>query len=173
MTRVLVALSGPADQVADMLVAARARWPAEALTVVVRASQVHALADLLQGARVLLDKPAGGRLAFVRALREPGFAHGLVAWTGAFNYWPSKLAFALARVAQREVVTERGSFGWSWRQAIAHLVWRAKAPVHATAGMPPGIAWPLALVLCLLRATLGRILGPLLVGARTLARRAS
>ena len=141
MTRVLIALSGPPEQVVHMLAAARERWPDAALTVLLRASQQEAFAPLLAGTKVLHDKPAGGRVAFLRALRREAFDFGVVAWTGAFSYWPSKLAFALARVRVRDVVTERGGFAWSWRRAIDHLIWRAKHPVHATAGMPPGIPW--------------------------------
>jgi hypothetical protein len=170
MTRVLVVLSGAADQVADMLPRARARWPDARCTVLLRDSQRCAFAAHLGDAEVLLDKPTHGRLALVRALRQQPFDAGVVAWTGAFSYWPSKLMFVLARVRQREVFTERGTFAWSPLAVCHHLVWRAKAPVHATAGMPPGIPWPLALGLCAVRATLGRALAPAVTALRVLRR---
>lgn len=170
MTRALVVLSAPAPQACPVLEAARARFGAADLTVVLRQSQRDALADLLDGAAVLLDKPAEGRLAFMRALRHVRFEQGVVIWSGSWSYWPSKLAFVLARVRTREVVTERGTFTWSGPAVARHLLWRAKVPAHATAGMPPGVPWPLALPLALVRATLGRVLGPLLTAIRALAR---
>ena len=173
MSRVLVVLSGHTEQVLPLLRAARARWSSDAITVVLRASQGEAFGALLQGVTVLADKPTGGRVAFVRALRREVFDQGIVAWTGAFNFWPSKLAFALARVRTRELFTERGTQPWRLATIAKHLTWRAKSPVHSTAGAPPGVPWPLAIILVVLRATLGRVVGPLLVGARALLRHAA
>lgn len=172
MTRALVMLSGQTDDVRPILAAARARFAAGELTVVLRAPQRAALLDLLDGVCVLDDKPQQGRLAFVRALRRETFSHGVVAWTGAWSHWPSKLAFTLARVQEREVATERGTFAWSLGNVVEHLIWRAKAPVHPT-GAPPGVPWPLALGLAALRATLGRLLGPIVTLVRTAWRRAT
>lgn len=171
MTRALVVLSCHAPDMRPILAAARARWPDAELTVVLRAPLRDACADLLAGATVLDDKPAQGRVAFLRALRRYAFDRGVVAWTGASSFWPSKVTFLLARVRAREVASERGTFTWSVKSIATHLLWRAKVPVHATAGMPPGIPWPFALVLATLRATVGRLLGPVATLLRTAARR--
>src|SRR5690606_20237689 len=144
MSGVLLVLSGHLDEVRPVLAAARARFAGERLTVVLRAAHEPGLRDLLEGAVVVPDKPVGGRWAFVRALRRERFAHGIVVWTGAFSFWPAKLAFALARVDARESVTERGPLPWRAGAIVRHLVARAKHPAHATAGMPPSIPWPLA-----------------------------
>jgi hypothetical protein len=171
MTRVLVVLSGQPAETRAILASARARFPDAEVTVVLRAPCRDALEDLLAGAHVVDDKPAGRRAAFVAALRRERFDHGVVAWTGSWSHWPSKVAFALARVTRREIATERGTVPFGTAAIVRHLAWRAKAPIHPTAGMPAGIPWPIALCLAAFRATLGRLLGPLVVAVRAVAQR--
>ena len=170
MTEILVALSAPAADARPILTAVRARWPGARLTVLLRASQEAALRDLLQDATVLHDKPKRGVRAFVRALRARTFDHGVVAWTGAFNYWPAKLAFLLARVRAREAHTGQGFVGVTPIRVATHLFHRAKRAEHASFGMPPGVPWPLAATLAALRATVGRALGWMLLLVRTTRR---
>lgn len=166
MTEILVVLSAPAASARPILTAARARWPDARLTVLLRASQAAALRDLLAGTTVLHDKPTRGARAFVRALRAPAFDHGVVAWTGAFNYWPAKLAFLLARVRAREAHTGQGFVRITASGVATHLFHRAKRAEHPSFGMPPGFPWPLAATLAALRATVGRALGWMLLFAR-------
>lgn len=170
MTEVLVVLSAPAASARPILTAVRARWPGARLTVLLRASQEAALRDLLPDATVLHDKPRRGVRAFVRALRAQAFDHGVVAWTGAFNYWPAKLAFLLARVRVREAHTGHATLPVSVRSIGAHLFHRAKRAEHASFGMPPAFPWPLAATLAALRATVGRALGWMVLLARAARR---
>ncbi|MEZ5964905.1 MAG: hypothetical protein R3F56_13780 [Planctomycetota bacterium] len=173
MTRVLLVLSCLPEDAHRLAAATRRRWPEADLTVILRATHRQVCARELEGAELLDDKPQGSRRDFVRALRRQPFDHGVVAWTGSHSHWPSKLAFALARVRVREVATERGLFAWSLGNIVRHVLWRAKDPVHATAGMPAGLAWPLALPLACLRATVGALVGPLVTLGRALGRRAA
>ena len=170
MTEVLVVLSAPAADARPILAAARARWPAARLTVLLRASQEAALRDLLSDATVLHVKPTHGARAFVRTLRAQAFDHGVVAWTGAFNYWPAKLAFLLARVRARQAHTGHAIIPVSVLSIGAHLVHHAKRAEHPSFGMPPGFPWPLAATLAALRATVGRALGWMVLLARSARR---
>jgi hypothetical protein len=171
VTRVLLVLSAPAAVAEPRLREARARWPGAECTVLLRASQEGAMAEPLAGCTVIHDKPGRGVGAFLRELRRADYDHGVILWTGQFNYWPAKVAFLLARVRRREVATERGTFAFTWPRAVAHAFHRAKRPEHASFGMPPGIPWPLAALLAALRATVGRAAGALFLAARRLAPR--
>ncbi len=170
MTEVLVVLSAPAADARPILADVRARWSTARLTVLLRQSQEAALADLLAGIEVLHDKPQRGTLAFLRALRARRFDHGVVAWTGAFNHWPAKVAFLLARVRARVAHTGRTLVPVRPTTVAAHLFHRAKHAEHASFGMPPPIPWPMAALLAAARATVGRALGWFVILARALRR---
>jgi hypothetical protein len=62
----------------------------------------------LTGNAVVPDKPAGGKLAFVRELRRRRFDVALVAWTGGESFQPMRLVALLAGARSVQILDERG-----------------------------------------------------------------
>ncbi|MBL9078479.1 MAG: hypothetical protein JNL08_13300 [Planctomycetes bacterium] len=102
---------------ADALLArVRARWPDALLVGFANDEDRDWLAARHATVELRRDKPPGGRLAFVRALRRERFAEVVVAWHGGERLQPLRLAaLALGRLAL--ATDERGNerrVGW-WR----------------------------------------------------------
>ncbi|HEU4419182.1 MAG TPA: hypothetical protein VFT55_09605, partial [Planctomycetota bacterium] len=87
----------------------RARVAADAtVTVVAGDADRVRLRSELAGCAVVPDKPAGGKLAFVRELRRRRFDVALVAWTGGDLFQPMRLVALFAGARRVEIVDERG-----------------------------------------------------------------
>lgn len=79
------------------------RW-----TVVVRDDDRGPLAAELAGLDVRRDKPAGGKWAFVQALRAERFDLLVVAWHGGERFQPLRLAALFCGARRLVVVDDRG-----------------------------------------------------------------
>ena len=108
--KVICFLTPAAAQDAPALFALyRARAGAAAVVTVVAgdADRVR-LQREFAGCEVVPDKPAGGKLAFVRELRRQRFDLAMVAWTGGDTFQPMRLVALLAGARRAEVLDERG-----------------------------------------------------------------
>lgn len=158
----LLVWAAPSTRLAELAPVVEAALGGAPAVLVARARDHAVLGARWSAARLVDDKPPRGIRAFVAELRRQRFERGVVVATGEWSYWPDKLVFLLARVDARWLVTERGPAALAWRRpwpALGLLVYRAKRAEHAVAGMPPGIPWPVALLLALLRHTAGRVVG--------------
>ncbi len=135
------------------------------LTFVVRDRDGRELGPLLRGHAVLGDKPAGGKLGFVRELRHRRADLALALWLGHDDYWPAKTLFLLAGAAQQLVISERGTLPFALmrpRTWLDHLQWRRR---HRIPGVY-GRSLVAAALQALYRQTLGRGLGAVLTALR-------
>ncbi|HEX5050615.1 MAG TPA: hypothetical protein VFZ65_02475 [Planctomycetota bacterium] len=111
-----------------LLAAWRARWPDARFTAFANDEDRAALQAGAPGVEFRRDKPPGGKLAFVRALRREGFSQVLVAWHGGERVLPLRVAALLLgcpvlavdeRGRERAVALRRP---WTW---MPHLLRRA------------------------------------------------
>jgi hypothetical protein len=146
-----------------LLAHVRQRHPGAAIAAFVRDEHRDELAPALHGCDVRRDKPAGGRAAFVRALRRERFDLAVVAWHGGERFQPLRLVAlvcgARAVVAVDEAMRERQVAllrPWTWAghalrrlaQVRAVTLLRAAAACYrATIGAVVAAVWlwPLAL----------------------------
>jgi hypothetical protein len=163
--RIAVLLTTTPEQAALMLQRLRGRHPGSQFIAFVRDEDRAPLRKALQGCDVRRDKPAGGRLRFLRALRREAFDLLVVAWTGGERWQPLRAAALFAGARQLLVVDERGRewpvrwyLPWTWAghslrrlaaiKGIA-LVRAAAAAYRATLGL--GFATLSLLLFALLR----------------------
>ncbi|HZN40929.1 MAG TPA: hypothetical protein VFD82_19140 [Planctomycetota bacterium] len=98
-----------ADGAPALFAAYRARVSADAaVTVVAGDADRVRLRSEFAGNAVVPDKPARGKLAFVRELRRQRFDVALVAWTGGGSFQPMRLVALFAGARRVEVLDERG-----------------------------------------------------------------
>jgi hypothetical protein len=129
--RIAVMLTTTPDLAAPLLARLRARHPGSQFTTFVRDEDRAALQPALAGCDVRRDKPAGGRLRFLRALRQERFDLLVVAWHGGDRSQPLRAAALFAGAQRLLVVDERGRewsvcwyLPWTW---AGHACRRAAA----------------------------------------------
>lgn len=156
--KVAVFATCEAEPARQLLAAVRARHPGGELAVFVRDEHRDELAADLRGLDVRRDKPAGGKLAFVRALRRERFDELVVAWHGGERMQPLRLVAMFAGARRVVAVDERGrertvawSRPWTW---AGHALRRGLS-------LPP-LALLRGIAACY-RATIGLLLGSLLL----------
>ena len=95
----------------------------------VRDEDRDVLAPHLDGCAIRRDKPAGGKVAFVRGLRRERFDLLIVAWYGGERFQPLRLVALIAGARRVRAVDERGREGhvawylpWTW---IGHVLRRS------------------------------------------------
>lgn len=161
--RGLLFLTVPAAQGRPVLADVRARHPGIELTVIVRDLDREALAADLGGCTVLSDKPRGGRIAFLRRLRQSRYDRAWVVWQGHGSYDPPKVAALLCRARRLEVYDTEGVPRRLPAALLRRLAGRAPRPDGADEGsLLSGLACTLY------RGTLGLLLGVPLVLTRYL-----
>jgi hypothetical protein len=111
-----------------LLATCRARWLDATLIAFANDEDRAALQTDAPGIEFRRDKPPGGKLAFVRALRQERFDLAVAAWHGGERLQPLRVA-ALLLGCRTLVVDERGretTVAWwqPWRWGV-HLVRRA------------------------------------------------
>jgi hypothetical protein len=145
-----------------LLQQARTRWPDAAVIAFANDEDRDWLSSRHPGIELCRDKPPGGKLAFVRALRRQAFDRIVVAWHGGERLQPLRLvALLLGRPAL--AIDERGREWsaawwqpWTW---LPHLLRRGvtaepllvarllAACYRATIGLAIALAWlPLRLL---------------------------
>lgn len=140
----------------ELLAAVCARWLDATVVAFANDEDRAALQAAAPGIEFRRDKPPGGRLQFVRALRGERFDRAVVAWHGGERFQPLRVV-ALAIGCPVLAIDERGrerSVGW-WRpwSWLPHLVRRglradalqvaraAAAVYRATVGLLLSIVW--------------------------------
>lgn len=91
----------------ELLRLARARWPQAILVAFANDEDREWLAARHPTVELHRDKPPGGKLAFVKALRREGFDQALVAWHGGERFQPLRLV-ALAVGGPVLAIDDRG-----------------------------------------------------------------
>ncbi|MGE3174341.1 MAG: hypothetical protein AB7O97_17055 [Planctomycetota bacterium] len=86
----------------------RAEHAEAALVCFVRDEHREAVAAALPGVELRRDKPAGGKAAFVRALRRERFDLLVVAWHGGARFQPLRLVALVCGASRVVAVDERG-----------------------------------------------------------------
>lgn len=170
MTRVVIFASAPAAAAAGPLRLLLEEHRAAGPIVYLRDRDRRELGAVLDGVDVRSDKPAGGRMRFVRSLRAEPVDLAIALWLGHDEYWPAKALFWLCRAREKHALDERsktptrvsGLFG-----ALRHMVWRRKHRVPSPYGRGGLLR---ALVRFCYRATLGRVLGAALTMVRFVVR---
>lgn len=120
-------LTAPPEMAAAALRVVRERWPETAWVVYHRASDRAALGDALDGVEARSDKPAGGKLEFIRGLRAARYDRAVVLWCGHRQYDRPKLLALLAGARSAVAWVPGGEFvaldriGW---KLLAHARWR-------------------------------------------------
>jgi len=166
VTTVRVFASAPAAAAREPLAAILREHAGAAPIVYLRDRDRSGLAAVLEGRDLRSDKPGGGRLAFVRALRAEGAELAVALWLGHDEYWPAKALFLLARAKRKVAVTERGTLEVrlsSVPALLAHATWRRKHRVPSPYGRGGLLR---ALLRWAYRATLGRVIGALVTAVR-------
>lgn len=135
--RIALFLTTGREAARELLRRVRAAHPQARLCAFVRDDDRAALGADLAGCEVRRDKPAGGRLAFVRALRRERFDRLWVAWHGGERFQPLRLVALVAGARLVIAVDERGReravrwfLPWSW---AGHALRRAAATDARTA----------------------------------------
>jgi len=132
--RIALFATTEAPQALALLAHVRRRHPGAAIAAFVRDEHRVELAQALQGCDVRRDKPAGGRVAFVRALRRERFDLAVVAWHGGERLQPLRLVALLcgarAVVAVDETMRERQVAllrPWTWAGHALRRLARVRA----------------------------------------------
>lgn len=166
MSAVRIFASAPAEAAREPLVALLREHGGSLPVIYLRDRDRKGLAEALRGHDLRSDKPPGGRLAFVRALRAEGGELAVALWLGHDEYWPAKALFLLARARRKVAVTERGVLEVRLSAALAlaaHAVWRRKHRVPSPYGrgglLRAALRWAY-------RETFGRVLGAVLTVLR-------
>lgn len=132
--------------------------------VYVRDEQREPLAAELAGWDVRRDKPAGGRLRFVRALRRERYDRVVVAWHGGERWLPLRLLAPFVGARQVLAGDERGR----WRTVRWHAPWTWAGHVaRRAAGVK--VLTVLRVVATCYRRTLGALIATLLALPMALA----
>jgi hypothetical protein len=97
----------------------RQQFPGATVTAFVRDEHREALAPLLTECDVRRDKPAGGKLQFVRALRRERFDAAVVAWHGGERLQPLRLVALVCGARRVVAVDER----WVERDVCWYRPW--------------------------------------------------
>jgi hypothetical protein len=154
--KVAVFLTAERAAAIALLQRVRARWPDAVLVAFANDVDRTAIAAAVPGVDVRRDKPAGGRLAFVRTLRGERFARVVVAWHGGDRFQPLRLAslwLGAPVLAIDERGRERAVRWWAPWTFLPHLVRRgveldalalgrlAAACYRATVGLLVAIVW--------------------------------
>lgn len=151
-------LTAAADPARQLLAELRRDHPDAAWQVYLDDELRRALADVLAGWDVRRDKPRGGRVAFVRALRAERLDLAVVAWQGGERFLPMKLVVLLAGARQTVAVDRRGRR----RRVCWWQPWTWAVPLTAAAlGLDPLVA--ARAVAAVYRGTLGLLLGTLVL----------
>jgi len=163
MTRIAVFLTTERQAAGELLATCRRRWPDATIVAFANDDDRAALQAAAPGLEVRRDKPPGGKVAFVRALRRERFDLAVAAWHGGERLQPLRTV-ALLLGCPALVVDERGretTLVWwqPWRWA-PHLFRRAlrtdalqfaravAAVYRATLGLVVSCVWlPLRLVM--------------------------
>jgi hypothetical protein len=146
----------------------RARWPDASLVVFANDQDRAALQAAAPGVAFRRDKPPGGKVSFVKALRAERFDLVVVAWHGGERIQPLRVV-ALLIGCRALVFDERGRERmvawwqpWRWGAHLLRRGLRADALQVARAAAMV-YRWTLGAVLALvwlpLRALLGRLGG--------------
>lgn len=150
MTKVAVFLTTERAAAIELLATCRRRWPDAALVAFANDEDRAALQAVAPpNVAFRRDKPPGGKVAFVRALRDERFDRVVTAWHGGERLQPLRVvALLLGRAAN--VFDERGretELGWwqPWRWG-PHLVRRALRTDALTFARAVAVVW---------RATIG------------------
>ncbi len=161
--KVAVFLTAERDAAVALLASCRARWPAAALVAFANDEDRVWIGDRSPGVELRRDKPPGGKLRFVRALRAERFDQVAVAWHGGERFQPLRLV-ALLLGAPTLAVDDRGRERrvvwwqpWTWAGHAARRVLKADplavarglaASYRATLGALLAVFWlPLRLLL--------------------------
>lgn len=128
MTKIAVFLTTERAAAVELLAACCRRWPEATLVAFANDDDRAALQATAPGVEFRRDKPPGGKVAFVRALRAERFDRAVAAWHGGERLQPLRVVAALLGCPV-VVFDERGretEFGWwqPWRWA-PHSVRRA------------------------------------------------
>lgn len=144
------------EEAEELVRSTRARWPDAELVVFANDSDRAALPAHATGATFRPDKPAGGKVAFVRALRAERFDLAIAAWHGGERLQPLRVVALLlgCRVlAHDERGRERAVAWWQPWTWGGHLVRRAArtdtlqfariagAVYRATVGLLVALVW--------------------------------
>lgn len=164
--KVAVFLTADRDRAAALLARCRQRWPDAALVAFANDVDRLWLAERHPGAELRRDKPPGGKLKFVRALRAERFDHVVVAWHGGERLQPLRVvALALGRpaFAVDERDRERRVVWWQpW-------TWAGHALRRGVKADPLAVARGIA---SLYRATLGALVAVVWLPLRRALQRA-
>lgn len=138
--RAVIFLTCPEEYARAMLRSVRMRWGGHRCTVYLRDAYREALAAELEGMELHRDKPSGGRLRFLKALRAQRFDLAVMAWQGDPAYNRMKVVGLLCGAKERHVYNENlDSFTIEsgenpiWLQ---HVKWRLRARSSGPRGMP-------------------------------------
>jgi len=155
MTRAALFLSGPAERAVPVIERARAEHPDAEWTVVVRGRDARWLSTVLVGTETVDDKPAGGKVAFLKGLRARRFDVVLVWFSDESSYDPVKLVGFFAGGRTRRWITADDSGALTFAGALRRLLrtkgWRREFGQRV-----------LGVVFACYRNTLGRPVGALL-----------
>lgn len=161
--RLAVFLTAEREAADRLLARVRADWPDAAVVALANDEDREWLAARHAGVELRRDKPAGGKLAFVKAMRRESFDLVVVAWHGGERLQPLRLV-ALALGSPVRVSDERGRLRavawwqpWTWaphllRRGLGadplHVARLGAACYRATLGLLLAIVWlPLRLLL--------------------------
>lgn len=164
--KVALFLTAPRAAADELLQRSRARWPDATLVAFANDEDREWLAARHPDAELRRDKPPGGKVAFVRALRREAFDRVVVAWHGGERFQPLRLvALALGRPVHAfdERARERRVVWWQPWTFGPHLLRRGVAldPLQVARWLAAGY-----------RATIGLLLALLLLPLRLLLARA-
>ncbi len=120
----------------ELLARVRREAPDAQLAVFVKDDHRDDLAWALHGCEVRRDKPLGGKLAFVRALRRERFDRLIVAWHGGERFQPLRLVALWCGAREVVAIDEHGQervVRWYAPQTwVAHAVRRLQRARAAT-----------------------------------------
>lgn len=155
--RIAVFLTAETEAARRLLAEVRARAGDAVLSVFVNDDDRRPLAAEIAGLDVRRDKPAGGKLAFVRALRRERFDRILVAWHGGERLLPMRIVALFGGARSVHVIDERGRefavawyLPWTW---AGHALRRAAATKATTVlrVLAFGYRWTVGLVVAAVR----------------------
>lgn len=153
------------DAAVELTRAVTARWPDAALVVFANDETRGALMAAAPSVECRRDKPAGGKLAFVRALRAERFDLSIAAWHGGDRLQPLRVV-ALLLGCRAMAIDERGrerTVAW-WRP------WTWAGHVARRAAAIDALHWARGAA-ALYRATLGFLVAVVWLPVRAMARR--